>query len=78
MLIRSFIFLIASLLVIIFSRKLFEIQYMVKRYLEKRIRIKFHYPYGKYGNRQGIIVSIIIGICFLIISILLFIYSINN
>ena len=78
MAIRSFIFLIAGLALILFPKKILVIQCRVINYLVKKFHIKYQHPYGKFGNKRGVKTNFTLGICFLIVSIILFIFSIIN
>jgi len=65
--IRSLIFLVAGLVVILFPEKVYKFQV----YILKKLHIKYNITKHKDGNKN-------IGIVFIIISVLLFVYAISK
>jgi len=76
--IRSFIFFIAGLVLILFPKQILKMQYKAENYLVQRFHINFIRFYTKFEEKKGIRVNIITSICFFIISITLVIFSIIN
>ena len=73
-LIRSGIFLTAAVLLLLFPKQIYKMQDKVMSYLIKT----FHLNFIHYNEKQVMRTNKISSIAFIIISIILFIYSVSN
>ena len=71
--IRSGIFLTASLIILIFPKQVFR---WSSRMMARLAKI-FHIKYTETEEKHGIKVNIVLGICFLVIAVILFLIAIR-